>query len=852
MKRLIFLLLTLMLLGRCYADHAIINAFSTGELSPYLRGRTDVKKYYSGCETLENMIVLSQGGATKRPGSYYIAATKSNLVPVRLITFEYSTTQAYVIEMGNLYFRFYMDGGQIMDGGAYEIVTPYLTADLFEIQYIQSADKMFLVHPDYAPQILTRSGHTSWTLTEEVFIDGPFRDENTSTTTITPSGTTGSITLEASGNLWYTSHVGALWQLTHTRAGAERAGSLADVGVSNNIAIRKGQKYDYVTHGTWAGTIILQRSYDASSTWKDVVPFSGDEDGNISYSDSETVDDAVYRINRTVDTSGTIKYSLIAHTIDVHGVVEITARTDLDTVTATVMYKLGGTGATKYWAQGAFSNNQGFPGSVAFYEERICYAGTTKQPQTLFFSQTDDWDNFLAGSNDTDAITLTIASDMVNAIRWMIPQTKLLIGTTGSEWTMSAMSGDETFTPTNVSAKRQSSFGSANIRAIMLNHRAVYVQRQLQKIRKMEYSFELDNWISPDLTILSEHITGDGVIQIAMQRNPYPILWAVREDGVLLSLTLEESQQIVGWARHVFKGKVESVAVLPGAKEDEVWIAVRRVIDTNIIRHVERIQPFDWGTDQEDAFFVNSGLTFVGTIRKVSGITKYDPATVSTTVAHGFSDGDQVRFSGIVGMTELNNRVYTVDDAAPTIFSLDDADGVGNIDSTGFTTYVSGGTVQIVENTFTTLSHLDTETVALIGDGGYLGTDTVASNTITLDDYYNTVHIGVPYTAKLQPMKLEVSTNPGTLFGRVRRLHKIDIRFHKTGACDIGPSWDSYDSIVFRDADDPLETATPLYTGLKTVEYAGDFESDTSLCIQSRFPTAFTVLALKATFETDD
>jgi len=159
-------LIFLILASQCFGVHIIINSFNSGELTPLLEGRTDVGKYYSGCRTLENFIVLSQGAATRRPGLKFITEVKDSTVKTRLLSFEFSITQAYTIEAGNLYFRFYKDGGQILTGGGatYEISSPYLTADLFELQYIQSADTMYIVHPEYAPRTLTRTDHNAWTL----------------------------------------------------------------------------------------------------------------------------------------------------------------------------------------------------------------------------------------------------------------------------------------------------------------------------------------------------------------------------------------------------------------------------------------------------------------------------------------------------------------------------------------------------------------------------------------------------------------------------------------------------------------------------------------------------------------
>jgi len=848
-----FILILLLTTGCLFSASISLNAFNSGEISPLLRGRVDVKRYYSGVEIMENMVVLAQGGATKRPGSYYIANAKDSDYACRLIPFEFSVTQAYIIEIGDKYFRFYKDGGQIKSGNdPYEIETPYDYTDIFEIQFIQSADTMYLVHSEYKPRKLTRTGHTSWTLTIVDFERGPFLAENETDITITPSATTGSITLTASSDVWNSNHVGALWQITHTVEGAEVTGSFTAVGNSSTTAVQKGREFDFTSHGNWTGTIVLQRSYDDGSTWKDVIPFHNVDDGNISYSDDEVVDDALYRVRMNAYTSGTCKYNLVVRSFDVDGVVEITEYISATEVSATVDYTLGGTTATKYWSEGAFSDDEGYPNSVAFYEERICYAATVNQPQRMWFSQTDDWNNFLIGSDATDSLDLTIVSDQVNAIRWMIPQSKLLIGTSGGEWTLSAQTPEEPLTPTNISARRQSVYGSADIQGIATGHQAIFVQRQGRKVRQMQYSFELDNWISPDLTLISEHITNDGIIDMALMKNPYPILWLVRDDGILIGVTLEETQEVIGWHRHIFNGSVESIAIIPGDDEDEIWISIERFIDGNIIRYIEQLQSFNWGDEQFDMFFVDSGLTYDGGAEvNITNITKANPCIVSAA-AHGFSNGDQVLIEDVVGMIEVNQNVYTVDDATTNSFSLDDSEGIGDINSTEFTTYISNGTVKVVEDTFSNINHLEKETVGIIADGGYYGTEIVTGSTVRLDDFYNTVHIGLPYISKIKTASLEFPTSPGTLFGETKRLTKVILRFDNTLSCDIGTSWDDYNSCIFRDADDLLETSTPLYSGIKIIDFEGDYEEDTNLYIQSRLPLPLTILSFKTVFEKEN
>lgn len=190
--------------------------FTVGEMSPKLDGRVDITNYANGVTTLENMTTFPQGGATRRFGTRYVAEVKTSANKTRLIPFQFNTTQAYIIELGNLYMRFYMNGGQILSGGSpYEIATPWTTAQIFDVRFSQTADIMYLTHSSHKVRKLSRTGHTAWTLSEVEFTDGPYLDKNITATTVTPSATTGTITLTASAALFESTHVGAPWRITH-------------------------------------------------------------------------------------------------------------------------------------------------------------------------------------------------------------------------------------------------------------------------------------------------------------------------------------------------------------------------------------------------------------------------------------------------------------------------------------------------------------------------------------------------------------------------------------------------------------------------------------------------------------
>lgn len=196
----------------------IQNNFSSGEITPLISARTELVARGAGMKTCLNLIPLVQGPATGRPGTYFVNEVKDSTKKTRVVRFEFSTTQAYIIEFGNLYVRFYMDGGRIESPPTVpvEVVTPYVEADLFQLKFTQSADVLYIAHPGYAPRKLSRTSHTAWTLTTIDFLDGPYLNVNGTATTITPSAVSGSVTLTASAALFAASDVGRPVRIKHS------------------------------------------------------------------------------------------------------------------------------------------------------------------------------------------------------------------------------------------------------------------------------------------------------------------------------------------------------------------------------------------------------------------------------------------------------------------------------------------------------------------------------------------------------------------------------------------------------------------------------------------------------------
>ena len=629
--------------------------FTGGELSPRLDGRNDLAKYASGCKTLQNMIVYPHGSAARRPGTTFVAEVKTSSAFTRLIPFEFSTTQTYILEFGDLYIRFYKDSGAILEanktitgitqanpgvvtsashgfsngdtvvisgvvgmtqvngkrfkvasvatdtfalqdidgnnvntssyttyvsGGianrVYTLTTTYETADLADLKFAQSADVMYICHPDFPPRKLSRTGHTSWTITNVDFSNGPFLDHNITTTTLTPS------------------HKG--------------------VGQTTTVT--------------------------ASAV-------TGINDGNGF-------------------TSGDI--GRLVHFDEGH--FEITSITSTTVVVGTVIKDLGKTTADTDWALGAWSEYTGYPSCVTFYEQRLVFAGTEHQPQTLFFSKSGDYenmdDNYHGTIADDDAIIYTIASNQVNAIRFLSATRTLIVGTVGGEFSVSGGGTDDPVSPTNILIKKQSNHGCANIDAIPVGNVTLFLQRAKRKIRELAYNFDVDGYVAPDMTILAEHISESGIKSMSYQQEPNQIIWCVREDGKLIGLTYQREQQVVAWHQHIFGGAFstgiavcESIATIPtDDKEYQSWVIIKRTINGVTRRYVEYINQFDFDqTDNTNFNFLDSQLAYSGSATTtITGLDHLEGQVVSV-LANGSTHPDRTVSGGSITLARSSTKV---------------------------------------------------------------------------------------------------------------------------------------------------------------------------------------------------
>jgi hypothetical protein len=525
-------------------------------------------------------------------------------------------TTTFVIEVGNEYFKFYTNGAPVMIGpNTYGISTPYQEADLRDLKYKQINDVVYIVHPDYAWRKLSRIADTNWLLEEVVPMQPPTLDENVTNLAITPDALSGTVNLEASSDLFNAGHVGSYWRIGHLRESAYIEKFLSTSVTSQDLRILGA--YAVRTYGVWDGELQLQRiGLDWATSGADyevVRKWTSRSDRNIDAEGTSDVD-SLYRLVFTANSAGADnRVVLEAVEAVIYAVVKITAVTDSTHAECETLTDFESLASTTRWQEAAFSDYRGHARSIELHQQRLMLGGTKFQPQTVYGSVIGDFENHERGTNDDAAVVFTLGGVQANAIQWMVSQNDLLIGTLAAEWKVSSSSTVKALTPSTIEAKRQSEYGSEYVAAEVVDGVVLYVQRKGRKIRELVYSYETDKFVSADLTLLAEHISEGGIVQLAVQQEPLPILWAVTAAGALIALTYARDQQVVGWHRHPTDGLVQSVTTIFGEDnaDDEVWIIVTRTVDGDDVDFVERIDPTLW-TQKEDAYFVDCGITWTG------------------------------------------------------------------------------------------------------------------------------------------------------------------------------------------------------------------------------------------------
>lgn len=909
----------------------IQTSMNAGELSTKLDGRVDIARRAAGLQFAENLIPEVYGGGQRRSGSRYVAPVRDHAKATYLLDFRYAAEQAYELEFGEGYVRFYRDRAPILEasksitnatqanpvvltinahgyvngqdveiggilgmrqlngrrfrvagaaantfqlhdqfgngidgtafdayvsGGVaarvYTLATPYLEADLAALKYAQSNDALYLAHPNYVPRKLLRLAAAQWALLQLDFADGPYLPPNPGATTLAPSGTTGAgITISSATT-------GAITNCTNNGTGLIRVTCAGHGKLSGEKVRIAGVTGTTEANGVWSVLRVNANSFDlVGSAFVNAYVANG------------TITPVIFA---ATDLGRLVR---IRHG-STWGIAKVVGFTSEVSVTADVLSAFGATTAQTVWRLGLYSQTGGYPAAVTLFEDRLFLGGCPLAPTRGDLSATGDYENFPPSAVDgtvtpDHAIQLSLNSGDANVIRWAKDDEKgLLIGTIGGEWLARANSLGEAMTPTNRKATRATAYGSADRQPVRAGKDVLFPQRGQRKLRNLAYAFEDDGFRAGDVTLLSEHMSRTGLEQQAFQSEPNSVVWSTRGDGQVPVVTYARDQEAVGWARQILGGvsdahgykfaECRSVACIPAPSEvgyDEVWVIVRRFIDGRLVQYVEFMTPaWEGGMDQQQAWFVDSGLAFDGAV--AATLQPGAGATVKAATNVPFVAGGNVFAAGDVGR-KIEQRYFdwTYRDkktgqrgrwrsAIARITAYDSPTQVRCAIELAWRDLdlIASGAWRLSVTRLSGAWHLEGQIVQVNAGGAAHPDVLVVDGEIALDRHVTYGVVGLGYVTDLMTLRLEAGAQDGTAQGKLKRIGEVTVRFHQTLGARIGHDFDNLFPVKFRTGADPMDQPPPIQDVDHRVGWDGGYSTEGRICIRQDQPFPMTVLAI--------
>ncbi len=480
------------------------------------------------------------------------------------------------------------------DTGVVSITTPWGFSNLDDIRGVQSADVVFVACYAVRQQRIERRGDgRSWSVVDYVPTDGPFYLKPTSKARLSVSATYGNTTMNASQNFFKAGHVGTLIRMLHDSQDGvytfASANTYSDVWSVTGIGSTTERRTSIVTTGFGTANLRVQRSFEGpDSGFRTVSTITTNTTTNVDDADDNIT--VYYRLAIPIAgdySSGTIKAVVSYPGGGKEGVARVIKYNSATSVDVEVLSRFSDTGESDDWAESRWSTLKGFPSSVALHDGRLGWFGGTQS----ILSVSDDFENFNTGTEgDSAPIIRTIATGPVDQILAAASLLRLFIFTASEEIALRSSSLDEPLTPTNITAKPVSSQGAANVRALTVDDRAVYVQRGQKRVFMLAFSEGSGDYRPQELTLLVPDLLS-GIAKIAVQRQPDTVFHFVMDDGTVARLTYQAQEEVLCWYLHkstAADGFIENVAVLPGIAEDKVYYLVKRTINGETKRYLER------------------------------------------------------------------------------------------------------------------------------------------------------------------------------------------------------------------------------------------------------------------------
>lgn len=523
------------------------------------------------------------------------------------------TNDFYVNLSSNLERIILVKSINIEPAGPMMLTSPYPEDSLKYIRWDESLDVIFLACLNLKPYKIERRGNQSWSLIVYEPEDGPVKVQNTSTLTLQASAINGNITLTSNQPFFKSDSAGQLFKLVSI--GQNVAKSISSDDTFSDYIIVRGigvtRTFTTIITGTWVATINLQRSFDEGVSWENV---DAGTTVNITTSNNDGLDNQVvwYRIGIETGnyTSGTANVSLSYSLGSITGYIRITSYTNASSVQAEVLNSLGSTTPTPNWSEGEWSESNGWPSSVSLAEGRLFWFGRGR----VWGSISDAYSSFddeIEG--DAGTISRTLGGGQINDVNWSISLARLFVGTDGAEKEVKTSSFDEPITPTNFKVTDISTQGSVSVPAAKLDKKGLFIQASGVKLFSIEYSGSDLDYGSADLTTLCPEIGLPSLDRIAVQRQLENMIHCMRGDGRVAILIYDLNEDLKGWFLFETDGEVEDINVIPGNLEDKVYYIVKREVDGNTVRYIEKFalqSECQGGTlnKQADSFKIYDGV----------------------------------------------------------------------------------------------------------------------------------------------------------------------------------------------------------------------------------------------------
>mgnify|MGYP000905454819 FL=1 len=663
-----------------------------GEVTPYVHARVDTEHYQAGLAEALNFIVLRYGGVVRCPGTLYQGPAKLANKKSRTIPFEFSRSQVYAIEAGDQYFRFWTPAGRVESppGTPVEVATPYLEADLQYIQSRQSGDVLYLFCRGYQPQTLTRLSETSWVLADYVPQDGPYMDANVTATTLTPADY-GSLTPKMSGLTAPSGTVTGIggadaWKIfdKNPATGASDNDSNRSITYQLDGGAQVIVENYYLTATTGpeidrTPTVWKVEGSNDGSTWTVLDSRQGETgwgSGERRYyeffnktpfeyhrfswtgvdgaSNANTFNELTFNKAAASQTAFNLTASSTTGINDGAGFVasdvgrpirllgsdgrwrwaEIISRTSSTVVTIKLHgYALPDLSPIINWRLGAWSDETGWPSAVAIYEDRLVGARTDADPLGIWASVNGDYDNFRTSvpTVDDDGIAVRLTGGTLNDIGWLVEGKDIVAGTAGSLRAVGRNNPNGALSPSNIRQRSETITPSSRAEPVNIENVLLYIDFYEQRLYEAAYTYEVEGYLAREVSTLNEHLFAAGVTKVVYLSHPHKIVVALRQDGKLIAFTYDRDQKVAGGTLVDVGGVVEDITALSGDTGTDLWLVVRRTINSATVRYVERLAEF-WRSDftvQDVPVYAACSVIYDGApVSLITGLTHLAGETV--------------------------------------------------------------------------------------------------------------------------------------------------------------------------------------------------------------------------------